>query len=55
MDKELAQSDKRKIRLKKVTYALLPLVLIVIIIYVFRAIINPSISRDSDRPQVMFF
>jgi len=47
MDKELGQTDKRKIRLKKAAYALLPFVLIIIIIYIIRAIINPSISRDT--------
>lgn len=47
MDRELAQSDKRKIRIKKAAFALLPFVLIVIVIYALRSIINPSISRDS--------
>jgi HlyD family secretion protein len=47
MDKELAQSDKRKIRIKKAAYALSPFVLIIIAVYAFRSIINPSISRDS--------
>ncbi|UCE66796.1 MAG: biotin/lipoyl-binding protein [Candidatus Zixiibacteriota bacterium] len=33
--------------MKKTAYALSPFVLIIIAIYAFRAIINPSISRDS--------
>lgn len=47
MDKELTQSDKRKIMIKKAAYTLSPFVLILIAIYAFRAIINPSINRDS--------
>jgi len=47
MDKELTQTEKRKIRIKKAAYAVSPLVLIIIAVYVFRSIINPSIGRDS--------
>jgi HlyD family secretion protein len=47
MDKELTKTDKRKIRIKKAAYALSPFVLVIIAVYAFRSIINPSISRDS--------
>ena len=47
MDKELSQTEIRKIKLKKTAYILLPICLIIIGVFSFRAIINPSISRNS--------
>ncbi|UCC80443.1 MAG: efflux RND transporter periplasmic adaptor subunit [Candidatus Zixiibacteriota bacterium] len=47
MDKELSQTEQRKIKLRKASYTLIPICLVVIGVLAFRSIINPSISKDS--------
>lgn len=47
MDKELSQTEQRKIKLRKAAYTLIPICLVIVGVMAFRSIINPSISRDS--------
>lgn len=47
MDKELSQTEQRKIKLKKAAYTLIPVCLVIVGVLAFRSIINPSISRGS--------